>query len=126
MEPLLDDLKSEQSKYWQATFLYALAQAKARLAFMHEYDYALGNIRTDSIPKGDEKKGASGLQLVSVEKLKSKRDVKEIADDAKRIFARIAEEHRGTPWAVQAKRWQVIALGLEWRPFREEGMLKLD
>jgi hypothetical protein len=126
METMLGELKTEPTRYWQATFLYALAQAKARLAFMHEYDYALGNIRTDSIPKADARTSASGLQLVSVDKMKSKKDIKEIADSAKTLFAQVATEHRGTPWAVQAKRWQVIALGLEWRPFREGGMLKVE
>jgi hypothetical protein len=121
MEPLLDQLDKEQSKYWQATFLYALAQAKARLAFIEEYNYALGNIRTDSLPQRDEKKGQVGLQLVSVEKMKSKKEIREIADSAKELFARIAKEHKGTPWAVQAKRDEAVALGLEWRPFTGDG-----
>ncbi|HVK15613.1 MAG TPA: caspase family protein [Fimbriiglobus sp.] len=117
MEPLLEQLDKEPSKYWQATFLYALAQAKARLAFIEEYNYALGNIRTDSLPQKDEKKGHVGLQLVSVEKMKSKKEIKEIADSSKELFARVVKEHQGTPWAVQAKRDGAVALGLEWRPF---------
>jgi hypothetical protein len=117
MEPLLEQLDKEPSMYWRATFLYALAQAKARLAFIEEYNYALGNIRTDSLPQKDEKKGHVGLQLVSVEKMKSKKEIKEIADAAKELFARVVKEHRGTPWAVQAKRDGAVALGLEWRPF---------
>lgn len=117
MEPLLDQLDQEGSKYWRAMFLYALAQTKARLAFIEEYNYALGNIRTDSLPQRDAKKGHVGLQLVSVEKMKSKKEVKEIADSAKELFARIVQEHKGTPWAVQAKRDGSVALGLEWRPY---------
>jgi hypothetical protein len=118
MEPLLDQLDQEKSKYWQATYLFALAQAKARLAFIEEYNYALGNIRTDTLPERDAKKGHVGLQLVSVEKMKSKKEIKEIADSAKELFARIVKEHKGTPWAVQAKRDGAVALGLEWRPFK--------
>jgi hypothetical protein len=119
MEPLLDQLDGEGSKYWRATFLFALAQAKLRLAFIEEYNYALGNIRTDSLPQRDAKKGHVGLQLVSVERMKSKKEIKEIADSAKELFARVVKEHPGTPWAVQAKRDGSAALGLEWRPFSE-------
>ena len=36
---------------------------------------------------------------------------------ARELFARIAEEHPGTPWAVQSKREGVVALGLEWQPY---------
>jgi hypothetical protein len=117
MEPLLDQLDQEKSKYWRATFLYALAQAKARLAFIEEYNYALGNILTNSLPEQDKKKGHVGLQLVSVEKMKSKKEIKEFAESAKELFARIVKEHKGTPWAVQAKRAGAAALGLEWRPY---------
>jgi hypothetical protein len=117
MEALVPQLQQEKSKYWQATFEYALAQAKARLAFMHEYNYALGNIRTDSLPERDAKKGQVGLQLVSVAKMNSKKDVREIADSARELFAKIAEEHKGTPWAVLAKRSRVIALGMKWQPY---------
>jgi hypothetical protein len=117
MEALLPQLDQEKSKYWRATFVYALAQTKARLAFMHEYNYALGNIRTDSLPERDAKKGQVGLQLVSVEKMNSKKDVREIADAARELFAKIAQEHKGTPWAVLAKRNRVIALGMKWQPY---------
>ncbi len=121
MEKLAGELDQEPSKYWRATFEYALAQAKARLAFMHEYNFALGNIRTDSLPTTDAGKGQVGLQLVSVEKMKSKKDVKEIADAAKELFAQIEKEHKGTPWAVLAKRDKAAALGLEWRPYTAGG-----
>jgi hypothetical protein len=121
MEPFLGQLGEEPSKYWRAMFLYALAQAKARLAFIEEYNYALANIRTDSLPEQDKSKGHVGLQLVSVERMKSKKEIKEVADSARELFARIVTEHEGTPWAVQAKRDGAVALGLEWRPFSEGG-----
>ncbi|MFO0849304.1 MAG: caspase family protein [Gemmataceae bacterium] len=100
LDELADTLDQEPSKYWRATFQYARAQAKARLAFMHEYNVALGLIRTDSLPTVDASKGQDGLQLVSVEKMKSKK--KEVADEAKELFGKIATDHKGTPWAVAA------------------------
>lgn len=126
MEKVQDDLATEESKFWKAAYLYTLAQLKARLAFMHEYDYALGNIKTDSLPATDDKKGQTGLQLVSVEKMSSKKDIKDIAEEAKKLFAQVAEEHKGTPFAVQAKRAKVVALGLRWQPYTPGGMRKDD
>ena len=116
-EKWADRLDEEPSKYWRVMYLTALAQLKARLAFMSEYNLALGSIRTDNLPKVDEAKGQAGLVLVSTEKMKSKKEVKDLAESAIELFDKIAREHPGTPWAIQAKRYRVIALGLDWRPF---------
>jgi hypothetical protein len=123
---LTDSAAEDKSPYWRATFDFARAQVKARLAFMHEYNLLLGNIRTDSLPARDPKKGETGLQLVSVAKLKSKKDVQDIADAARELFAVVAKEHAGTPWAVAARRASAEALGLEWRPFAPGGKPKAD
>lgn len=119
-------LEAEPSKYWQVSFLYSLAQLKARIAFMHEYLLALGNIRTDRLPKADMMKGQVGLQLVSVEKMNSKKDIQDIGNAAKKLFNQVASEHKETPWAVLAKRSRVVALGLEWQPYTMGAMLKDD
>ena len=116
-DKLMDKLDEEPSKYWRVMYLYSMAQLKARLAFMSEYNLALGSIRTDNIPKVDEAKGQSGLVLVSTEKMKSKKEVKDLAESAIELFDKIAADHKGTPWAIQAKRYRVIALGLEWKPY---------
>jgi Caspase domain len=126
IEKLMDKLDEEPSKYWRVTYLYALAQLKARLAFMSEYNLALGSIRTDNIPKVDEAKGQAGLILVSTEKMKSKKDVKDLAEAANELFTKIADEHKGTPWAIQAKRYRVISLGLEWKPYVRGKSSNLD
>ena len=116
-EKVMPKLDAEPSKYWRVMYLSALAQLKARLAFMSEYNLALGSIRTDNIPKVDAAKGQAGLVLVSTEKMRSKKEVKELAEQAGELFDKIAAEHKGTPWAIQAKRYRVIALGLEWKPY---------
>jgi hypothetical protein len=126
MEKVQDGVATEESKFWQAAYLYTLGQLKARLAFMHEYDYALANIKTDSLPMKDGTKGQTGLQLVSAEKMSSKKDIKDIGEEAKKLFAKVADEHKGTPFAVQAKRAKVIALGLRWQPYTPGGTRKDD
>ena len=126
LDKLSDKLDDEKNLYWKVTFQYALAQMKARLAFMSEYNLALGNIRTDNLPKVDATKGQSGLVLVSSEKMKSKKEVKDTAEAAQELFLKIAKDHPGTPWAVLAKRHAVMGLGLEWKPYTMGISSKLD
>lgn len=121
-----DQLAEEKSPYWRATYKYAQAQVKARLAFMHEYNLLLADIRADRLPPRDAAKGETGLQLVSVAKMKSKKDGQELADAARELFDAVAKEHPGTPWAVAAKRAKAEALGLEWRPFAPGGKTKSE
>jgi hypothetical protein len=125
METLRDQAESESSQYWRITFLYALAEVKARLAFMHEYNNALAAIMTDNLPDQDPKKH-SGLQLVSSEKMKSKRDVKEIGDAARELYDTIINDAPGTPWAVLARRAKSTALGLAWQPLPKPTLTKED
>lgn len=110
-------LKADEPKRWQAHYDYALGQAKARLAFMQEYNLLLGNIRTDSLPELDPKKGHDGYKLVTAETMKSKKDVQTLADEAREHFTTVITAYKGTPWAVQAKRDRAFALGLAWQPF---------
>ncbi len=115
LEPLLADVDKEESKAWKASFLYSLAQAKSRLAYLHEANLALGKILTDSIPEQLDK--ALGLQLVSVEKMQSKKEFRKFADEAKLLYDRLATENKGTPWEVLAKRARVESLGLDWKAY---------
>jgi hypothetical protein len=117
-------LEGEKSAYWRATFRFAQAQVKARLAFMQEYNQLLADVRADRLPARDPKAGETGLQLVSVAKMKSKKDVQELAEAARGLFAGVAKDHPNTPWAVAAKRAKAEALGLEWRPFAPGGKPK--
>jgi hypothetical protein len=108
-------LAKEESKFWKATFLYAYAQLSFRWAYFEEANLALGAILTDSLPiQGDTSKG---LQLVPVSKMKSKKDVREVADKAKEMFADIIKDNKNTPWEIAAKRARGQSLGLEWRAY---------
>jgi hypothetical protein len=105
---------ADTNKFWQATFRFALAQAKLRVAFLHEANLALGNIRTDNLPDS-----ASGLRLVQ----KAKMTDKKAAPGGKQALEQLGElakEHKGTPFEVLAKQWRAVSLGLEWRPKKED------
>ncbi|MBY0514712.1 MAG: caspase family protein, partial [Gemmataceae bacterium] len=112
----VEGMRAAQPKRWQAHYDYAVAQVKARLAFLDEYNARLGNVRTDVLPELDPKKGQDGYRLVSSETIKSKK-AKEYADDAKERFDKIIADYKGTPWAIQARRDKTFAMGLVWQPF---------
>jgi len=115
LEALTADAEKEESKAWKASFFYALAQAKSRLAYLHEANLALGKVLTDSLPEQLDK--SLGLQLVSVEKMQSKKEFRKFSDEAKVLYDALATEHKGTPWEVLAKRARVESLGLEWKAY---------
>lgn len=112
LKPLRD---AETSRRWQAHYDYVLAMSKARFAYVNEYNFLLGKIRKDELPAIDPKLH-KGWRLASVEKMSSPRDVKDQADDARKLFNKLIKEHPGTPWEVLARRDRLTALGLAWQP----------
>lgn len=104
----------EKSKRWQANYDYVLARLKARLAYIGEYNYVLGQIRKDSLPKRDPAKH-SGYRLAAQENLQNN-ESRKLAVDARKLLTKVAEDYKGTPWEVLAKRQALNALGLEWQP----------
>ncbi|MBN9120335.1 MAG: hypothetical protein J0I06_14455 [Planctomycetes bacterium] len=122
----LDELAKEraaQPPRWQAHYDYARAVLKSRLAYMQEYDLAIGNVITETLPELDAKLGHDAFALVPIEtaKMKSKKAVKQLASDAAALFAQLAAERKGTPWAVQARRDMAVPLGLSWQPTATKG-----
>jgi hypothetical protein len=105
----------EPSKRWQAHYDYVLAQVKARMAFVHEYNTALARVKRDELPALDPKRH-TGWRLVAQEKLQSASDVRGLAADARKLLDTLVAEHPGTPWEVLAKRDRSTFLGLAWEP----------
>jgi hypothetical protein len=109
-------MRDAQDKRWQANYDYARATLKARLAFMNEYNKVLGNVLTETLPALDMKLGQDSYKLASAEKMKSGKDVQAIAAEAKELYVKLVTDHKGTPWAIQAKRDKSFSLGLAWLP----------
>jgi hypothetical protein len=105
----------EKSKRWRANYDYVLARLEARLAYVYEYNYMLGMIRKDALPKRDPAK-YSGYRLASQEKMHSGSEARKLAADSKKLLTKVAKQNQGTPWEVLAKRQALNALGLEWQP----------
>lgn len=99
---------------WQPTYAYVKARLDCRIAQLHEYDYMLGQIRMQALPKRDPLKHA-GWRLAPEEKLHASSGSKVFAKEARENLKTLAAKYPGTPWEVLARRLAVTALGLEWQ-----------
>lgn len=104
----------DASKRWQANYDYILARLLARIAYVHEHNYMLGQMRKELPPR--DPTVHKGWRLASQEKLQSGKDARDLAKRAQDLLKRLAEEHPGTPWALLGKRERVTTLGLRWEP----------
>ena len=107
-------MKETQSKRWQAHYEYARAVVKSRLAYMNEFNKLWGDVRTETLPPLE--KGQNQYRLVSSEKMKSKKEVQKLAEEAQEAYTNLITKYKGTPWAIQAKRDKGTSLGLFWSP----------
>lgn len=115
-----EPMKAAQPKRWQAHYDYAVAHAKARLAYLHEYNLALGNIKTEVLPARDPKLH-DGYKLVQTPNMKVKKE-KQFLTEAHEIFDAMIASYKGTPWAIVAKRDRALTLGLAWQPYNSGTM----
>jgi hypothetical protein len=113
-----EDRKREKSKRWQAHYDYVLTRLKSRLIYLNEYNYVLAQIRSDSLPALEN--GFSGYRLASLEKVTiNEGEVRDWFREVSKAWPRMVTQYPDTPWALIARREQLNALGLEWRPSRE-------
>jgi hypothetical protein len=119
LEEALDDLraagkegrKAEKSKRWLANYDYIFARLEAQLAYLYEYDSALGDMRKELPPKGP-----IGWRLASQKKLSGDSQGRKYMSDSGKLLDKLTKDHAGTPWEVLAKRDRLSNLGLVWQP----------
>ncbi len=122
LEQVLGQLKTveeerdkETSKRWQANFDYARTRVEARLVYLMEYNYLVAGIRADRLP--DLENGQTGWRVGTSKKVKiNEVKAKQLVKDIQKHWKKIEDQYPDTPWAVLAKRENLISLGLEWRP----------
>jgi len=114
MKTVADERAKEKSKRWQANFDYTMARLEARLVYLFEYSYALGQIRSESLP--ELQAGQTGWRVGSRKKIQvPEPKAKQLAKDVSKIWKKIEDDYPGTPWELLARRESLIAIGLEWR-----------
>jgi hypothetical protein len=110
----LQPQRAQASKFWQANYDCILARLYGQAACILEYSSMLGQVRGDKLPPINRTRH-SGWILVSVEKV-SEADAQELAEKARTLLDRLAEENRETPWEVWAHQQANTPLGLRWLP----------
>ena len=124
LEELKDNLEEinkkrdmEKSKRWLANYDYAYAQVRARLAYIYEYNLALGKVKLETLPElSPSQLKNGGWRLASTQKMISPKEIRDMADEAKSAMTELAKANPNTPWAVLAKAQRSMALGLNWQP----------
>lgn len=107
-------IEQEKSKHWQADALFARAPMVQNLIFLYELNFALGQIRNDTLPAlgpGDTGWQISFKPKVSVPEFK----VKTMAKECMKLLQKMQEDYAETPWAYFAERDGKRELGMEWR-----------
>jgi hypothetical protein len=118
LEQVAKDRKKEPSKRWRAHYDYVMARLKSRLIYLMEYDFLLAQIRTDSLPPLEQ--GDSGYRVGTAPKVGvTEGDARTWSREVARLWQKIIDENPETPWALLARREQLTALGLRWRPSRD-------
>lgn len=108
------DKRAGETKRWQAHYDYAIAQLRLRLVLLNEFNVSLGKVRTETLP--DLPPGSPGWRLVPSDKLQSGKSVRVLLETATEDFNRLANNWKGTPWEVLARRELAVLPGLKWEP----------
>jgi hypothetical protein len=106
--------RAAETKRWQAHYDYAVAELQLRIVLLNEYNRALGHVKTEALP--DLPAGSTGWRLVPAAKLEGRKEAQAMLKAADEGFARLADEHKGTPWEVLAKRARATLPGTRWEP----------
>jgi hypothetical protein len=105
--------RGKEPPRWQANYDYVRARLLAQIAYLYEYQSALGDMRKELPPRDPQTQG--GWALVSAPQLVGDSAGKKAAKESAKLLKRIAVEHKGTPWALLAEREEALPLGLVWR-----------
>lgn len=107
--------REKETAQWKASYDYVMARLLFRMAHVYEYQVMLGKVRKEDLPAADPKIH-QGYRLVPREKL-GDFEAEQLAKQARKILERLAEENKGTPWELIAKRDLRAKLGLEWKAY---------
>jgi len=105
--------RGRETKRWQANYDLVKARLEVQIAFLYEYQSALGKARIDLPPRDPALH--SGWVLESQEKVTGDSAGKKLYKQAQKTFDYIITEYAGTPWEVLARREKERLIGLDWK-----------
>ena len=113
MEEAAEKRAKEKNLRWKADFDFALARVRTNLVYLWEYDFTIGQVRADNLPKLEMDQNGWKIAprpKISVPEAKAKALLK----TRSKHLQKIQEEHAGTPWSYFAERESKRDLGMEW------------
>jgi photosystem II stability/assembly factor-like uncharacterized protein len=125
LNEVLDDLKKVGSmrdgevKRWRADYDFVLARVELELAWLNEYQFALGELRREERPPLDPKE-QTGWRLEPAEVSRGDAAARKMSAEAVKLLRKVAEDYPATPWAWFAKRDAAAPLGLTWKAAKVE------
>ncbi|HEV3205263.1 MAG TPA: hypothetical protein VGY77_12800, partial [Gemmataceae bacterium] len=110
----LEPDRGKENLRWQAFYDFTQARLGMFIAYIHEYNYMLAQLKKDP-PKRDPKIHR-GWRMLPDEKIQSGSETKKLAADADKILEKMAKEKnlKGTVWEERALASRKIPLGLKW------------
>ena len=112
LEEVAKNRDKEKSKRWLANYDYSYAQVRLRLAYLSEYNLALGKVKLEQLPELTDKH--KGWKIAYTEKMISPKDIRDMAQEAKDALAEMVKQNPNTPWAVVARSQRGLTLGQTW------------
>jgi hypothetical protein len=108
------EMREGETKRWQANYDFTLARIECEIAFLFEYQTALGSMRKEIPPLDRALYG--GWKLASRAEMQGDAQGKKLYKAAVKKYDVLIKDHQGTPWEVLARREKMTALGMEWKP----------
>jgi hypothetical protein len=105
--------RDKEPKRWVANYDFIVARMEEQIAYLYEYQSMLGQMRKE-LPEIDRKL-YNGWKLAATPTPSGDSTGKKMAKSSAKLLDKMAEDHKGTPWEVLAKREKLTTLGLEWK-----------
>ena len=106
------DMKEKQTKRWQATYEYVVAQVKLRMCYANQYNLALANVSRRKAARFEGRAERLSPFRRNEARQEHVRRSQGNVQRGRKSLNDIIKKHPKTPWAVMAKTDRTVAIGL--------------
>jgi S1-C subfamily serine protease len=106
--------RAKEPPTWRAQYDYTLARLTGFCAYVHEYNYLLGQLRKETPPR--DPAIHRGWRMNAEAETQSGSDAKKLAAESARLWEKMAKDYKGTPFAERVEQGRKALVGLKWVP----------